>query len=228
MDMKIGTSGIPPHFWESKYSKGKDCRLNMPFWIKDIGLNAYEVLYTYGARMREENALILKENVKKTDIWLTVHAAYYVVLTSPKEDVQERSVEELFKAIRLADIMDAHNVILHPGYNGDDSEKSYNRFVSNLKLVVKKMKEHGISKPKISPEIGGKKSQLGSLKDIIRICEDVEYTVPCIDWAHLHAREDGSLQNINRFNDIIINCESLFIIKEHKLNYYPFLMLEKK
>jgi len=222
--IKIGTSGIPPNFWKTEFSKGKDSRVNMPLWIHDIGLNAYEVLYTYGARMREENALKIKENAEKNNIWLTVHAAYYVVLTSIDLNGIKRSQGELLKAIKLADLMNAHNVILHPGYYGEDPIKARERFILNLKPVVAEMKELGINKPKISPEIGGKKSQLGSLDDIITICENVECTVPCIDFAHLHARENGSLKTTERYTQIFNEIEKRLgkeVLKKLHCHFYP-------
>jgi deoxyribonuclease IV len=222
--IRLGTSGIPPNFWKTNFSKGKDSRTNMPLWIKDIGLNAYEVLYTYGARMREENALKIKENAKKNNIWLTVHAAYYVVLTSIDPNGIKRSQEELLKAVKLADTMDANNVILHPGYYGEDSLKSRDRFIKNLKPVINEMKDLGINKPKISPEIGGKKSQLGSLDDILTICENLENTVPCIDFAHLHARENGSLINKKRYIEVFNEIEKRLgrdVLKNLHCHFYP-------
>lgn len=228
--IKLGTSGVPPNFWKSNYSKGKDSRLNMPFWIKDLGLSAYEVLYTYGARMKEENALILKENTKKTNVWLTVHAPYYVVLTSQNLDGVKRSQEELLKTIKLANLMHAHNVILHPGYYNEDSKRALDLFIKNIKPVIKEMKDLSFIKSKISPEIGGKKSQLGSLEDIIYMCENLELTVPCIDFAHLHAREDGSLVTEKRYREVFDNIEKRLgseIFKNLHCHFYPVEFSEK-
>lgn len=228
--IKLGTSGIPPNFWKTSFSKGKDSRLNMPFWIKDIGLNAYEVLYTYGARMRPENALILKENVKKANIWLTVHAAYYVVLTSQIETGIANSQKELLKAVKLANVMEAHNVILHPGYYNENPERSLNLFINNLKPVIKEMKDLSITNLTISPEIGGKKSQLGSLDDIISICESVELTSPCIDFAHLHARESGSLTNEKRYRETFDEIEKRLgndSLKKLHCHFYPVDFTDK-
>ena len=39
-----------------------------------------------------------------------------------------------------------------------------------------------------APETTGKKSQLGSLEEIIEICQTHENFTPTIDFAHLHAR----------------------------------------
>lgn len=222
--VRLGTSGVPPNFWKTNFSKGKDSRLNMPFWIKDIGLNAYEVLFTYGARMREENALILKENAKKTNVWLTVHAAYYVVLTSQIDAGIKNSQKELLKAVKLAYLMDAHNVVLHPGYYNDNPERSLNIFIKNIKPVIKEMKDLSITNLTISPEVGGKKSQLGSLNDIISICESVDLTSPCIDFAHLHAREGGSLTTEKRYREVFEEIEKRLgndALKKLHCHFYP-------
>lgn len=228
--IKLGTSGVPPNFWKSNYSKVKDSRLNMPFWIKDLGLSAYEVLYTYGARMKEENALILKENTKKTNVWLTVHAPYYVVLTSQNLDGVKKSQAELLKTVKLANLMEAHNVILHPGYYNEDSKRALDLFIKNIKPVIKEMKDLSLINSKISPEIGGKKSQLGSLEDIIYMCENLELTVPCIDFAHLHARENGSLVFEKRYREVFDEIEKRLgseILKNLHCHFYPVEFTEK-
>ena len=48
---------------------------------------------------------------------------------------------------------------------------------------------------RLYPEIGGKTANLGSLDEIIEICKNCKYCYPCIDIAHLHAREFGSIIN---------------------------------
>ena len=82
--IKLGTSGNPPNFFKSKF--GKD-RINAVDWISSIGLNAYELLMTYGARTKPEVAKIIGEKAKKLNVALSVHAPYYVVLSSPKQEV---------------------------------------------------------------------------------------------------------------------------------------------
>ena len=46
---------------------------------------------------------------------------------------------------------------------------------------------------RLYPEIGGKTANLGSIDEIIEICKNCKYCYPCIDIAHLHARENGSI-----------------------------------
>ena len=52
----LGTSGNPPNFFESEFRRD---RLLAPIWINNIGLNAYEVLFTHGVKMTDERAKIM-------------------------------------------------------------------------------------------------------------------------------------------------------------------------
>jgi deoxyribonuclease-4 len=46
----------------------------------------------------------------------------------------------------------------------------------------------------------GKSAMLGSLEDVLEISRDVPGVLPCIDWAHLHARQgDGSFNTYEEF-----------------------------
>jgi len=209
--MRFGTSGNPPSFFKSKY--GKD-RINAADWIESIGLNAYERMMTYGARMKPEDALELGKRAKAKDIFLSVHAAYYIVFTSDKEKTVTNSVREMLKALELSEIMGAKRVVFHPGFGRD-----WKKVVSGIKLVEK-------DKPKeitIHPETMGKISQLGSLNDVIEICKHTE-CLPCIDFAHIHAREQGSLMKKDDFRKILVTIEKELgndVLKNLHCHFYP-------
>ena len=178
--IRYGTSGNPPNFFKSEF--GKD-RVNAPDWIASIGLNAYERMMTYGARMKEEDAIELGKKAKAHDIFLSVHAPYYIVLTSEKQKTIKNSINEMLKTLHLSNIMGAKRIIFHPGF-GTDVKK----IIAGLK-IIEKNDSTGIT---IHPETMGKLSQLGSLNDVLTICENTE-CLPCIDWAHLYARNMGKL-----------------------------------
>jgi deoxyribonuclease-4 len=56
-------------------------------------------------------------------------------------------------------------------------------------------------------ETSGKIAQLGSLEEIITVCENVEQAQPVIDWAHLHARGRGNLRSTEDFTQVIEKIE---------------------
>lgn len=217
MEIRYGTSGNPPNFFKSEF--GKD-RINAPDWIASIGLNAYERMMTYGARMKKGDALELGKKAKKKNIFLSVHAPYYIVLTSDKQRVVKNSIKEMIKTLDLSNIMGATRVIFHPGF-GNNVKK----VINNLKIIEK-------DKPKeifILPETMGKISQLGSLNDVLTICENTECS-PCIDFGHLYARSLGAINSKEDFKRILIEIEERLgkrVLKELHCHFYPVDFTEK-
>lgn len=215
--IRFGPAGNPINFFKSDL--GKD-RLNAPVWCRSVGLNANERQMTYGARMKEEDAIRFGKLAKKHDVKLSVHGPYYVVLTSTKENVVKNSIKELTKTCYLANLMGAKKVILHPGfYTGRSKKEVLKQFIRNLRIVeVNKEKQ-----VKVLPETMGKLSQLGDLNEVLSICENTE-SEPCIDFGHLHARNLGSLKEEEDFKKILIEIEKRLgrkSVKNLHCHFYP-------
>jgi deoxyribonuclease IV len=213
----FGTAGNPPNFWSSKFKKDT---LNAPEWIKSLGLNAYERQMTYGARMKEEDAVLLGKNAKKFDVQLTIHGPYYVVLNSKKADVRKRSQAELLKTAHLAELMGAKKIVFHPGFGRD------------IKPIIEGLRKIENDRPKgvfFCPETMGKISQSGDLNEVIEICEKTE-AKPCIDFGHLHARTLGTLKKENDFRKILTEIEKRLgkkILQDLHCHFYPIEFTDK-
>ena len=219
-EIRFGTSGNPPNFFKSEFGKK---RINAVNWINSIGLNAYEYLMTYGARTRPEVAKKIKEEAKKLGVALSVHAPYYIVFTSDKENVFDNSVKEMVKTLNLAELMGAEKVVFHPGYNNVPNPSE--RVIKG----IRKVKTLYNGKVKILPETMGKKSQFGSLKDILYICKETNCE-PCLDFAHLHAREGGSLNSSEDFRKIILKVKKVLglrVVKRLHCHFSPVEFNEK-
>lgn len=210
-EIKFGASGNPLNFFKSDLRKD---RFGVLEWSKRLGLNAQERQMTYGARMKEEDSVKFGELAKKFGITLSVHGPYYVVLTSEKKRVGENSIKELIKTCKLASLMDARRVVFHPGFG------------KNVDLVIKRLNIIEKDKPKnvkICPETMGKLSQLGTLNDVLTICENTE-SIPCIDFAHMHARNQGHPNNTQEFREILIEIEKRLgrkVLEELHCHFYP-------
>lgn len=217
MVVRFGTSGNCPNFFKSEFRKST---LNAPEWINSIGLNAYERLMTYGARMKEEDAIELGKRAKGFDVKLSVHAPYYIVFTSEKQRIIANSINEFNKTIYLSGLMGAKRIVFHPGFGRD-----FNKVIRNLK-IIEKDKSKDI---KVMPETMGKICQLGDLNEVITICENTE-CVPCIDFAHLHARTFGGLKEEETFRRIICKIEKRLgkeVVKDLHCHFYPVEFNEK-
>jgi deoxyribonuclease IV len=216
MAIKFGAAGNPLNFFKSEFRKD---RFGVLEWSHKLGLNAQERQMTYGARMKEEDAIRFGELAKKFEISLSIHGPYYVVLTSDKPHVVENSVKELIKTARLAKLMGATKVVFHTGFG-----KDYNKVIKGLKRVEKD-KEDVV----ICPETMGKLSQLGSVDEVLTICENTE-SEPCIDFGHVHARTQGSLKDKENIRKILIEVEKRLgkeSLKKLHCHFYPIEFTEK-
>lgn len=217
MTIRFGPAGNPINFFKSDLRKD---RLNAPVWCRSVGLNANERQMTYGARMKEEDAIRFGQLAKKHDVALSVHGPYYVVLTSDKPRVVKNSIAELIKTAHLAKLMGANKVVFHPGFGRD------------IKQVVESLKEVEAQKDKsvkILPETMGKISQLGDLNEVLSICENTE-SEPCIDFGHLHARTLGSLKTKEDFRKVLTEIEDRLgkrVLKRLHCHFYPIEFTDK-
>jgi deoxyribonuclease-4 len=91
---------------------------------------------------------------------------------------------------------------------------------------ISKWKENQGIKTTINPEVMGKKSQLGSVSEVIEMCSEIEGLAPCVDFGHLHARDNGFLQSEKEFRIIFEQIEKGLGIKELRKLHCHFAPLE--
>jgi deoxyribonuclease-4 len=54
----------------------------------------------------------------------------------------------------------------------------------------------------------GKVNQLGTLSEVLSLCELDERLIPCIDFGHLNARDRGILSSFDAFEEIFNEIEN--------------------
>ncbi|MFH1161847.1 MAG: TIM barrel protein [Candidatus Jorgensenbacteria bacterium] len=198
---RFGVAGNPPNFWKSKY---KSDRLNAVEWLQGIGLNALELQATYGIKMPRERALQFREKAEKCGISLSLHAPYFVNLASKDAGVVNRSIHRVLDAFQLARWLGTDRIVFHPGGFAGDRNRAVEQLISGVKIIQNQLPDDGIF---LRAEVGGKINQLGSLDEIITICKETSIVKPCIDFAHLHAREHGSLISTEDFRRVFRRIE---------------------
>lgn len=186
----------------------------VPFYLKDIGLDAYEYQATYGVRINKQNALRLGGNALNNNIKVSMHAPYYVNLASPKEDVLERSADRLMQAARVSEWMGAYRTVFHPGfYTKQKPEKALKTCKNTITGLLERLNSLGVTKYNFAPETTGKKSQLGSLDEIIDICQSFDHFEPTVDFAHVHARNNGCIKGKDDYHRILQKLEDVLGIR---------------
>ena len=84
--------------------------------IAELGLTAMEVEFTYGVRMKIEEAKRISELAKKHDIALSVHGPYYINLASKEPEKIEASIKRILDSCERAHYLGATHVVYHSGF----------------------------------------------------------------------------------------------------------------
>ncbi len=202
---RFGPAGVPPLF------KVLGARLpDIPRFLREENLDAFEyqaVRWGQKPQMKREDAESLGTQARKNDVLLSMHGSYYVNCCGTKE-VREASKRRLVACANAAKWMGANVVVFHTGFYGR-LEKSYafRTCINTLKDVVLTMNSLGIQGVKLGPETMGKVFQVGSLDEILTICEEVEQTQLVIDWSHMHARRQGRFRKVEDFRAVAEEVE---------------------
>jgi deoxyribonuclease-4 len=202
---RFGPAGVPPLF------RILGARLSdVPGLLREEGLDAFEyqaVRWGQKPQMKQEDAESLGAQARKNDVLLSLHGSYYVNLCGKKEIV-EASKRRLVACATAAQWMEAYVVVFHLGFYGHaEKSEAFRNCTQALRDIVETMNSLGIEKVKLGPETMGRIFQLGSLDEILTICEEVEQTQVVIDWGHLHARHRGMFKKIDDFRAVIGEVE---------------------
>jgi deoxyribonuclease-4 len=174
--------------------------------VRKLGLDAMELEFVRGVRMKPELASKVKDAAEKNNIMLTAHGPYYINLNSLDAQKKKDSVKRVLDSARIAHIAGAYSVTFHAAYfMGQDPVKVYAKVRDEMKKIVAKLQDEGIGLW-VRPETTGKATQLGSLKETIKMSQDVEQVLPCVDFAHLHART-GRMNSHAEFCSILAELE---------------------
>lgn len=190
--LRFGTAGTP-HSANPRNPRGALRR------IHELGLGCLELEFVYGVRMGEEMAKEVRALARELDIALTVHAPYYINLLSKEPEKLWTSRERILSSARVGAAAGATGVAFHPGfYKGLSAREAYSLIRRELGELARTLRDEGCP-ARLHPETTGKKSQFGSLEEILRLSAEVESVRPCIDFAHLHARASGGLKDYEDF-----------------------------
>ncbi len=173
-------------------AEGNKTSDQMPAFLSQIGLDAYEVECGRGVRMNEAVAKKLKAEAERCGIALSVHAPYYISMSSVEEEKRENSIRYLLETAALAKKIGADRVIFHSGSCAKISrEEALFLAKETLKKAQQAFGAEGYENLILCPETMGKINQLGSLEEVMELCKVDDRILPTIDFGHLNAREQG-------------------------------------
>lgn len=207
MEIKFGPAGNS----ESFYEDGLRSALEAPKWLNQKGLTAYEYQCGHGVRISDDAAGDLGAEAKKYDVTLSVHAPYYISLSSVEEEKRRRSVDYILQTLRAADRMGAGRVVVHSGSCGKITRREALDLAKNtLSEAIKAADENGFGHIRICPETMGKVNQLGNIEEVMELCSIDERLLPTLDFGHINAQSLGKFKTKEQL-------EYIFDLMENKL-----------
>ena len=205
MSARFGPAGNSDSFGKMGY-KGS---LDVPEYVVKMGLDHFEYQCGRGVNIGEEKARKLGELAKEKGITLSLHAPYYISMSSVEEAKRLNSLNYILSSARAVDWMGGDRIVVHTGSCGKISrEEALKLAKDTMRLSLAALDEAGLGHVHICPETMGKVNQLGTLYEVMELCKLDERLIPCIDFGHLNAREQGwfkSLEDFERVFDTIEN-----------------------
>jgi deoxyribonuclease-4 len=171
--------------------------------LASLGLYAFELGWVQSVRVSEETCALIKEESQVSKVSLSVHAPYFINLNSTEEE-WPKSRKRLMDAAFYGNLAGATDIIFHPGsYFEAPPADVLKVAIPRLADCVKELRSQQI--PVIlRPETMGKSALLGSFEDVLEMSKSIEGVLPCLDFAHLHARPgDGSVNTTSEWNSMI-------------------------
>ncbi len=204
MVINIGTAGIPAS------CKGKSTTDGIRR-IKELNLQCLEVEFVRGVNMSNETAKEIGSVASELNVKLSVHAPYYINLNSSDKPKLEASKKRILDTLERAHHMGAEAIAVHAAYYGSDPpEQAYYNVKAACADILEKSEKNGWDDVSFGLETMGKKSQFGSLDELIKLSEETKI-IPYIDWAHLFVRNNGTID----YKEVLDRLAALKIKKIH-------------
>ena len=189
--IRFGPAGTSESFTKMGFRKNEQ----VPGYLEQMGLNAYEYQCGRGVRISQEQAEKFGKLAAQKDVQLSVHAPYYISMSSLEEEKRVKSVDYVVQSARAVSAMGGERIVVHTGSCGKISRlDALELAMDTTRKCLQALKEEGLEKVRICPETMGKLNQLGTLEEVLELCGMEENMLPCVDFGHLNARTYGELQ----------------------------------
>ena len=205
MSAKFGPAGSA----ESFKSMGYKSSLQIPEYLNKFSLDCFEYQCGRGVNIGEEKAKEFGSIAKDKGITLSLHAPYYISMSSVEEEKRLNSVNYILASARAVNAMGGDRIVVHTGSCGKISrEEALSLAIDTMKLAIDALKSEGLYHIHICPETMGKVNQLGTLQEVMELCKIDESLIPCIDFGHLNARDLGILKSKEDFEGVLDQIEN--------------------
>ncbi len=223
MGVKFGPAGNSESFTERGYKKSKD----IPRYIVEMGLEAYEYQCGRGVKIGEATASELMREAAIHGVTLTLHAPYYISLASADEDKRLNSINYILQSAKAIKLLGGDRIVVHAGSVGDFTrETALGLACDTMKKAMSALAEQGLSDVRVCIEAMGKQGQLGTVEEVCTMCAIDDTLLPCLDFGHVNARTLGSIKTKDDYNAIMTMVEDRLGIDRLKQFHCHFSKIE--
>lgn len=175
--------------------------------IRRLGLDHLEIAWVRSVRVSDATCAAIKAAAEMHAVTLSIHAPYYINLNSQTAELMAKSDERLLAAARKGYLAGARDIVFHPGsYHDQPPEHVYERMKEKLLELREILNSEGVDVI-LRPETMGKPAVFGALDEVLQLSRDIPGVMPCIDFAHLHART-GAMNTYDEFAGIFKSVEA--------------------
>ena len=204
MAVLFGPSGCGDEF----YAQGNKSIMQVPEWVKNYGLDAYEYSFGHGFNMSTETASKAGQLFKENGLAVSVHAPFYINFANPSEEMYEKTRGYIYNSLRFVKAFGGDRVVFHPASCGKLSREEAVKLTSErFRETFDKMEEDGLLDGiYLCPETMGKSMQIGNYKEVVDLCTLNSHLIPTFDFGHINALGQGCLKNKEDFARVYDYC----------------------
>lgn len=202
---RFGPAGNSDSFAAAGYKKSEDA----PAWLAAMGLTAFEYQCGRGVRCGEETARKIGAAAAQHGIAMSIHAPYFINLSSEETERMEKNVGYVLDTAKLAVPLGATRMVVHCGGQGKlTRERAMRNTHANVQNILRALDEANLTGCTVCLETMGKQSVLGSAEEVCELVAADERLLPCIDFGHLNCRTGGGMstrEDVKRLFDLMEN-----------------------
>lgn len=222
MGAKFGPAGSSEAF-----SKAHKSSLDMPYYLKGMGLDCFEYQCGQGVRVSDSMGAALLKNAEEQGIYLSLHAPYFISLSSVEPQKRDKSIDYILQSAQAAKKMGARRIVIHSGScskmtRGQAMDLAKDTLLRARRAAV----DAGYGDIIFCPETMGKINQLGNLEEVLELCSLDEAFLPTIDFGHLNARTLGKVNSKEAFEYILDEIENRLGSDRLKIFHSHFSKIE--
>ena len=194
--IKFGPSGNSASF----YTMGYKHTIQAPEYLQKFNLDCFEYSFGRGIMLSESKAEEIGAEFAENDKEISVHAPYFINFANPDDEAAQKSYNYVLGSAKFLKLFGGKRLVFHPAAQGKATRESAVALTADrLKILRDYVYLNNLEDLYYCPETMGKLAQIGTLEEIVGLCKIDKIYLPCIDFGHINAREQGSLKTVEDY-----------------------------